>query len=259
MWRVVIPVLAVAVLAAACTAPTLTMTPTLLPVQVEVTAEATPLSGAQATATPSLVPPSPTVAPTGTPTLAPSPTEAPASPTPTHPPVATTAAPAPAPTITPTVAASATPTTTGLLPAGVTAQDVAAAEVHTVDLINAQRAAQKLPPLAQDPTLMSIARARVADMVTRHYTGHYDPVTGVGLGKEMMTAAGYTSGFKAENWYGLAEAGPTQAAEVAMQWFMGDPPHAANILSPNFVGVGVGLAFNGKEWLIVQDFVGKNQ
>jgi uncharacterized protein YkwD len=145
-----------------------------------------------------------------------------------------------------------------LLPAGVTAQDVAAAEQHMVDSINAERAAQKLPPLAQDPTLMSIARARVADMVARHYTGHYDPVTGEGLGKAMMTAAGYTSGFKAENW-DSEHGGVSQAADAAMAFFMGDQPHADVILGPNFVGVGVGLAFNGKEWLVVQVFAGKNQ
>ncbi len=254
MRKLVVLISGFALLATACAAPVATLTPTVLPVQ----------AAAKATATPSPEPPSPTVAPTDTATLAPTPTKIPPSSTPTHPPVATTAVPSPSPatTSTPvasaTPAASATPTAVVLLPAGVTAQDVAAAEQHTVDLVNAQRAAKNLPPLVADPTLMGIARARVADMVARNYTGHYDPVTGVGLGKAMMTAAGYTSGFKAENWRGQPEAGPTQAAEAAMNWFMGDQPHADVILGANFVGVGVGLAFNGKEWLIVQDFAGKN-
>jgi len=142
------------------------------------------------------------------------------------------------------------------LPAGVSAQDVANAEQHTIDLVNAQRAAAGLAPLAREETLMGIARARVDDMVARHYTGHYDPVTGVGLGREMVRAAGYTSGFMAENWFGHSQ-GPTAAADAAMAWFMTDPPHAANILGPNFVRLGVGLAYNGQLWLLVQDFVGK--
>ncbi len=105
---------------------------------------------------------------------------------------------------------------------------------------------------------MSIAHARVADMVARNYTGHYDPVTGVGLGKAMMTAAGYTSGFKAENWDGEG-GGLNQAVDAAMSFFVDDPSHDANIIGPNFAGVGVGVAFNGKEWLVVQVFAGKNQ
>ena len=44
-----------------------------------------------------------------------------------------------------------------------------------------------------------------------------------------------------------------------MNWFMGDQPHADVILGANFAGVGVGIAFNGQEWLIVQVFAGKNQ
>ncbi len=251
MWKLVVLISGFALLATACAVPVTATAPTVLPVVAQATAKPT--------ATPSPELPSPTVTPSGTATLAPTPTKIPTSSTPTHTPVATTAAPSPSPTLTATPAPSATPTAVVLLPAGVTAQDVAAAEQHTVDLVNAQRAAKNLPPLVADPTLMGIARARVADMVARNYTGHYDPVTGVGLGKAMMTAAGYTSGFKAENWRGQPEAGPTQAAEAAMNWFMGDQPHADVILGANFVGVGVGLAFNGKEWLIVQDFAGKNQ
>ena len=36
------------------------------------------------------------------------------------------------------------------------------------------------------------------------------------------------------------------------------PPHARNILSPYYAYVGVGLAFNGRQWLIVQNFAGLN-
>jgi len=102
---------------------------------------------------------------------------------------------------------------------------------------------------------MGIARARVADMVTRGYTGHNDPVTGESLGRALMRAAGYTSTYLGENWYGSISA-PPGIVEIAMNWFMTDPPHARNILSPNYVSVGVGIAFNGRQWLLVQDFAG---
>jgi uncharacterized protein YkwD len=134
--------------------------------------------------------------------------------------------------------------------------DVAAAEQYCIDWINSERAAVGVAPLARDETLMSIARARVADMIARGYTGHNDPVTGESLGRAMMQAAGYTSNYVGENWYGTINA-PPAIVDVAMTWFMTDPPHYRNILSPNYVGVGVGIGFNGQQWLLVQNFAGQ--
>ena len=137
------------------------------------------------------------------------------------------------------------------------AGDAAAAEVYMVDLINQQRAAAGVAPLVMDPLLMSVARGRVDDMVTRGYTGHNDPATGEALGPKMIHAAGFTSTFVGENWSGTINPPPTNV-EVAMNWFMTDPPHYRNILSPYYAYVGVGLAFNGRQWLIVQNFAGLN-
>lgn len=134
--------------------------------------------------------------------------------------------------------------------------DVAAGEQYTIDLINAQRASAGVPPLARDEALMIIARGRVVDMVARNYTGHTDPVTGEYMFQAMMQAVGYTTNWYGENWYGTSTAPPANA-EVAMNWFMTDPPHANNILSPHYTSVGVGIAFNGQLWLLVQDFAGE--
>lgn len=129
--------------------------------------------------------------------------------------------------------------------------DVAADEQYTIDLINAQRANAGLPPLARDETIMNIARARVADMVARGYTGHNDPVTGEGLGRRMILNAGYR--LAGENWYGTRN-GPPATGETAMNWFMTDDLHARAVLSPNYTVVGVGIAFNGTQWLLIQNF-----
>jgi len=129
--------------------------------------------------------------------------------------------------------------------------DVAAGEQYTIDLINAQRANVGLPPLGRDETLMGIARARVADMVARGYTGHNDPVTGASLGRQMILGAGYR--LAGENWYGT-RTGPPGTGEVAMNWFMTDALHANSILSTNFMLVGVGIAYNGTQWLLIQNF-----
>jgi uncharacterized protein YkwD len=132
--------------------------------------------------------------------------------------------------------------------------DVAAAEQYAVDLINAQRTAAGVAPLTGNATLMNIANGRVADMVARGYTGHNDPVSGVALGPAQMRAAGF-GGLVGENWYG-SRLGPPAIADVAMKWFMTDRPHYQNILNPLYDGVGVGIAFNGQQWLFIQDFAG---
>lgn len=195
--------------------------------------------------------------PTASPTVTLQPSETPVPPTATSAPVIVRALPTRPPqvaaptSIPPTRAPAALPPISAPPASG----SAAAAEQYTIDLINQQRAANGLPPLLRDETLMGVARARVADMVARNYTGHNDPVTGANLGRALIRAAGYTSNFVGENWYGTVNA-PPAIVDIAMGWFMTDPPHARNILHPNYVYVGVGIAFNGRQWLLVQNFAG---
>jgi uncharacterized protein YkwD len=137
-------------------------------------------------------------------------------------------------------------------------EEVAAAEQYALDLINARRAAAGVSPLLRDETLMAIARARVADMIARGYTGHNDPVTGAPLAQAWMRAAGYTSIYLGENWYGSIKPPPT-IVDIAMAWFMTDPSHARNILNPSYVAAGVGIGYNGRQWLLIQNFAGRNE
>lgn len=188
--------------------------------------------------------------------------------TPTLPPADVPATRAPAVAIEPLAAGAAVdpPTAVAVIeptqtaaPAGEVpppAAEVAAAEQHTIDLINAERVAAGVAGLVRDEMLMRIARTRVADMVARGYTGHTDPVTGEYLARAQMRAAGYASSYLGENWYGSG-LGLTTLPEVAVGWFMGDPPHAQNILNPNYTSVGVGIAYNGELWLLVQNFAGQ--
>jgi uncharacterized protein YkwD len=249
IWKLSILSLVLAV--TGCTVQPLTPTP------VEVTAPPVPVAeGPRDVATGMIVTVTPTpevvlaptesapVAASATPELLPSPTEAALA--------ALVVNPSPVPTDIPAVAA--------LPPVPVAPpppEDTAAAEQHTIDLINAERVAAGVAPLLRDETLVGIARARVADMVARGYTGHDDPVTGEQLARNMIRAAGYTSSYLGENWYGSIQA-PPGLVDTVMAWFMTDPPHAQNILSPNYAGVGVGIAFNGQQWLLVQDFAGAN-
>lgn len=248
-----------AALASACAINPLTPTPvataTLPPVVVRV---------ATGTAT---VPPTATVRlETSTPSMGrlAEPTERSPEPPPTMEGASVAATEAPAlvvdqaqPTLPPALPATvAPPVATAIPPVQVApppSADVAAAEQYCIDLINGQRANAGLGPLLRDETVMGVARARVADMVARGYTGHNDPVTGVALGPSMLRAAGF--GNAGENWYGSVN-GPPTIVEVAMGWFMTDPAHYRNILSTSYSYVGVGIAFNGRQWLLIQNFAG---
>ena len=106
---------------------------------------------------------------------------------------------------------------------------------------------------AGDPVAADVASAPEDDGTS----ASSDPATGESLGPKMIHAAGFTSTFVGENWYGTIKSPPSNV-ETAMSWFMTDPPHARNILSPYYAYVGVGLAFNGRQWLIVQNFAGLN-
>lgn len=175
---------------------------------------------------------------------------------PTQAPVQVLVAPptlAPPATAPPTAAPPTAAPPTALSVAPPPSADVAAAEQYCIDLVNARRAENGLPPLAREEALMGIARARVADMVARGYTGHNDPVTGEALGRSLVLAAGYR--WAGENWYGSVS-GPVAIVERAMAWFMTDPAHYRNILSPTFDAVGIGIAYNGRQWLLVQNFAG---
>ncbi len=72
--------------------------------------------------------------------------------------------------------------------------------------------------------------------------------------RDRFTAYGYHHSAYAEN----CSAGEDDKAEVVRAW-MADPLHRANLLSPNFTEIGVGVAktANGKVY-ICQDF-GKQQ
>ncbi len=41
-----------------------------------------------------------------------------------------------------------------------------------------------------------------------------------------------------------------------MNWFMSDAAHRDNILHPSYAYIGVGIAYNGQLWLMVQNFAG---
>ena len=120
-------------------------------------------------------------------------------------------------------------------------------EKQMLDLVNAERLANGLQPLAPDPELTEVARRHSADMFARGYFAHDTPE---GLSPfDRMKEANVRFLTAGEN---LALA-PTLS--VAHTGLMNSPGHRANILRPQFGRVGIGIMDGGMRGLMVsQEF-----
>lgn len=194
----------------------------------------------------------PTITPTALPSqLPPSaiapPTSAPAPALTTRPPVASAV-------VVPTGMPTALPVPPTAIPVIQPVSDVASAEQAVIDLTNAQRVANGLPALSGSEIIMQIARARSLDMVTRNYFGHNDPLTGAHIARDAVRASGF--GRAGENIYWSGRVSLAEFPAAAVNWFMADPPHRANILGSGYTVIGVGITWNGVGWVLTQDFGG---
>jgi uncharacterized protein YkwD len=120
-------------------------------------------------------------------------------------------------------------------------------EKQMLDLVNQERQANGLSPLAPDPELTEVARRHSADMFARGYFAHDTPE---GLSPfDRMRAANVRFTTAGEN---LALA-PT--IPVAHTGLMNSPGHRANILRREFGRVGIGVMDGGMRGLMVsQEF-----
>ena len=120
-------------------------------------------------------------------------------------------------------------------------------EKQMLDLVNRERQAAGLHPLAPDPELTEVARRHSTDMFARGYFAHDTPE---GLTPfDRMRAADVRFITAGEN---LA-LGPT--ISVAHTGLMNSPGHRANILRREFGRVGIGVMDGGMRGLMVsQEF-----
>lgn len=116
-------------------------------------------------------------------------------------------------------------------------------EAQMLELVNRERAAQGLPPLAADPELTEVARRHSADMFARGYFSHNtpegkNPFQRIREGNVKFLTAG-------EN---LALAPTLQIAHTGL---MNLPGHRANIMHPQFGRVGIGIMDGGRRGIMV--------
>lgn len=111
------------------------------------------------------------------------------------------------------------------------------AEQEMFRLVNTERAKAGLDLLAFDTSLREVAREHSDDMFSRGYFSHQSLE---GLSPfDRMEDAGIQFGYAGEN-LALAPSTP-----LAMQGLMNSPGHRANILSPNFTKIGIGVIDGG--------------
>lgn len=116
-------------------------------------------------------------------------------------------------------------------------------EARMLVLLNKERAAEGLAPLAADTALRAVARLHSTDMFARGYFSHVspdslDPFDRIREGGVRFRAAG-------EN---LALAPTLMIAHTGL---MNSPGHRANILRPQFGRVGIGIMDGGNRGLMV--------
>lgn len=133
---------------------------------------------------------------------------------------------------------------------GVTNSTTAAAEKTAFDLLNADRVANHLPALKLNSQLTTLGGNYAQDMINRNFFAHNNPEGQTPF--DRMTKAGISYSTAGEN---LAINTNVTTAEQA---FMNSSGHRANILSPTFTDVGVGVRFDAQgQAHVVQEFLSK--
>lgn len=116
-------------------------------------------------------------------------------------------------------------------------------EAEMLEMVNRERLAAGLKPLAPDPELTPVARAHSTDMFERGYFSHYTPEGRSPFDRIKEANVAFT--LAGEN---LALA-PTLL--MAHSGLMNSPGHRANILRPQFGRVGIGIMDGGIRGLMV--------
>lgn len=112
-------------------------------------------------------------------------------------------------------------------------------EEQMVSLLNKERVKKGLPELSPDPQLKEVARFHSSDMFKKGYFSHYSP-----QGENVADRAKKLNVFFLVVGENLAYA---PSLELAHQGLMNSDGHRANILSPEYRRIGIGIV-DGEEY-----------
>lgn len=117
-----------------------------------------------------------------------------------------------------------------------------------IQRINDERARFGLDPLVPNDALAEQANIHACDMIHYNFFDHNNPVTGT-TPSTRVAAAGFAGNSVGEN-IGAGEQSP---AQVMADW-VNSPQHEANIISPAFTDIGVGVrqgGLHGIYWTVI--------
>lgn len=151
------------------------------------------------------------------------------------------------PTVQPTAAPTSAPVKTSAPSTGddYTTPSSQVQEEILLNLLNQERIAQGLSPLALDPALSRIARIKSADMRDNRYFAHESPT--YGRVSDMLRTFGYAFSGAGEN---IAHHATTEKAHAA---FMSSDGHRRNILSSAWEKVGLGIVYDANGYVYVTE------
>jgi len=124
-------------------------------------------------------------------------------------------------------------------------------ENQVAALINSVRVENGLNALAADETLISIAKTRSEDMVTRGYFSHYTP-EGTNV-FALMKGSNFSYRYAGEN---LAQSQPASigSPDAFLNAWLNSPSHRANIFRAQYNKIGVGMIENGDRRVVTTVF-----
>ena len=120
--------------------------------------------------------------------------------------------------------------------------------------VNEERAKAGVAPLSYSNTMQKYARIKSEDMGVRKYFSHEDP------NGQLITAKMKGDGVSYNAWgeniaYLGGYSGESNIANQFMTNWMNSSGHRANILSPNFTSIGVGVYKIGNTYYATQEFM----
>jgi uncharacterized protein YkwD len=132
------------------------------------------------------------------------------------------------------------------------------AEAAALCLVNQERAANGVAPLAQSEALRGAAEGHAEASAQIKWWGpgidpHTNPATGstpssrIAAGGYCPNPISYSYGENAYDGYSTGEGAQAPTAQDAVTWWMNSPGHRANILNPGYTETGLGIVAESPE------------
>ncbi|MCE7873953.1 hypothetical protein DYH09_26775 [bacterium CPR1] len=127
-------------------------------------------------------------------------------------------------------------------------------ETRVLELTNRERLQAGLPALKSEMKLVQAGRLHSREMCELNYFSHASPTSGQETPRQRVESVGARSMAIGENIYMSSGRSPEEVPARALTSWMNSPGHRANILSPDFTSLGIGIFVSGPKVYVTQVF-----